>query len=174
MFIKKSADSALAPMANNPFRLLSHVASDFDRLLDESAFPSFRWPSLRAMGAVNAAAWAPDIELFEKDGRLVARVDLPGMKKEDVSVEVADGRMVISGERTQEKEEKAKHFYRTEREYGAFYRTVPLPEGAKLDDVKANFANGVLEVSVPLPVQAETKVKKVAIQEPAKAAKPAA
>ena len=73
------------------------------------------------------------------------------MKKEDVSVEVADGCLALSGERKPEKEEKKDNFYRSEREYGSFYRAVPLPEGVKLEDVKATFADGVLEVSVPRP-----------------------
>ena len=94
--------------------------------------------------------------------------------KDDVKVEVTDGQLTISGERKRETEERKKDFYRCEREYGRFYRSVPLPEGAKVDDVQATFDNGVLEVSVPLPVATATPVRQVAIQEPAKAAKPAA
>jgi len=104
----------------------------------------------------------------------VTRVDLPGVKKEDVTVHVTDGHLALSGERKQEKEEKKDNVYRTEREYGSFYRAVPLPEGAKLEDVKATFADGVLEVSVPLPVPQDRAVRKVEIQEPAKAGKTAA
>ena len=96
------------------------------------------------------------------------------MKKEDVKVEVTDGYLTISGERKTEAEEKKEQFYRCEREYGSFYRAVPLPEGVKLEDVKATFADGVLEVSVPLPAKAEPAVRKVEIQEAPKAAKPAA
>jgi HSP20 family protein len=103
----------------------------------------------------------------------VTKIDLPGMKKEDVKVEVTDGQLAISGERKHEAEEKREEFYRCEREYGSFYRSVPLPEGAKVDDVKATFTDGVLEVSVPLPARPETKPRKVEIQE-AKAAKAAA
>ena len=112
--------------------------------------------------------------MFERDNRLVAKVDLPGVKKEDVTVQVTDGHLVLSGERKQEKEEEKDNVYRTEREYGSFYRAVPLPEGVKLEDVKATFADGVLEVSVPLPARAEPTVRKVEIQEPAKAATTAA
>jgi HSP20 family protein len=96
------------------------------------------------------------------------------MKKEDVKVEVTDGHLAISGERKREEEEKEKEFYRCEREYGSFYRAVPLPEGVKVEDVKATFADGVLEVSVPLPVQAKAAVRTVEIQEPAKTTKVAA
>jgi HSP20 family protein len=104
---------------------------------------------------------------------VAARADLPGLKKEDVKVEVSDGHLAISGERKRESEEK-KQFYRCEREYGSFYRAVPLPEGVKLEDVKATFADGVLEVSVPLPAKAESKARTVEIQESPKAGKTAA
>jgi HSP20 family protein len=119
-------------------------------------------------------AWNPEIEVFEKDKRLFTRIDLPGLKKEDVKVEVTDGYLAISGERKREEEEKKEQFYRCEREYGSFYRAVPLPEGVKLEEVKATFADGVLEVSVPLPAKAEAKVRTVEVKEVPKAAKAAA
>ena len=119
-------------------------------------------------------AWNPEIEVFEKDKRLFTRIDLPGLKKEDVKVEVTDGYLAISGERKREEDERNEEFYRCEREYGSFYRAVPLPEGVKLEDVKAMFADGVLEVSVPLPAKPENKARTVEIQEPGKAAAKAA
>ena len=91
-----------------------------------------------------------------------------------MKVEVTDGYLTISGERKTEAEAKKEQFYRCEREYGSFYRAVPLPGGVKLEDVKATFADGVLEVSVPLPATAEPAVRKVEIQEASKAAKTAA
>jgi HSP20 family protein len=159
-------------MAKKEQSLLRQMTSELDRLFDEPAWPSFRWPTFARTFA--STRWAPEIDVFEKDNRLVTKIDLPGMKKEDVKVEVADGNLAISGERKTEAEEKKEHFYRCEREYGSFYRSVPLPEGVKLEDVKATFADGVLEVSVPLPARPETNVRKVEIQEPAKAVKPAA
>jgi HSP20 family protein len=164
-------ETALAP-ANDPFALLRQMTSDFDRAFE--GWPSFRWPAFRAWPALESAAWLPKIEVFEKDSRLVTKVDLPGMKKEDVKVEVTDGYLAISGERKRETEEKNEKVYRSEREYGSFYRAVPLPEGAKLEDVKAAFADGVLEVSVPLPAKAEATPRTVEIQEGAKTAKSAA
>lgn len=168
--------SALAPSAlvRDPFALMRQMMPDFDRFFDEASWPGFRWPSLRTREIADTAAWSPGIDVFEKDNRLVTKIDLPGMKKEDVKVEVTDGYLAISGERKREKQEEKEEFYRCEREYGSFYRAVPLPEGVKIEDVKAMFAEGVLEVSVPLPAKAEAKVRKVEIQEPAKAAKTAA
>jgi HSP20 family protein len=164
-------ETALAP-AGDPFAFLRQMTSDFDRAFE--GWPSFRWPAFRAWPALESAAWFPKIEVFEKDNRLVTKVDLPGMKKEDVKVEATDGQLAISGERRRETEEKSDKVYRSEREYGSFYRAVPLPEGAKLEDVKATFADGVLEVSIPLPAKVEAKPRTIEIQERATAAKPAA
>ena len=164
-------ETALAP-AGDPFAQLRQMTSHFDRAFE--GWPSFRWPAFRAWPALESAAWLPQIEVFEKDNRLVTKVDLPGMKKEDVKVEVTDGHLAISGERKRETEEKTEKVYRSEREYGSFYRAVPLPDGAKLEDVKATFADGVLEVSVPMPAKSEAKPRAIEIQEGTKAAKPAA
>ena len=163
-------ETSLVP--RDPFAMFRQMTSDVDRMFDDLSWPSFR-RSFRAL-AGKGATWAPEIDVFEKDNRLFTKIDLPGMKKEDVKVEVADGHLAISGERKSEAETKKDNFYRCEREYGSFYRAVPLPDGVKLEDVKATFADGVLEVSVPLPAKAEPKVRTVEIQETAKAAKPAA
>jgi HSP20 family protein len=147
------------------------MTSELDRAFE--GWPSFGWPSSGTFGP-ESAIWSPKIDVVERDNRLVTRVDLPGMKKEDVSVEVTDGHLALSGERKRESEEKKDNFYRSEREYGSFYRVVPLPEGVKLEDVKATFSDGVLEVSVPLPARADANVRKVQIEEPKKTAKSAA
>lgn len=149
----------------DPFTLLRQMASELDRAFDEARWPSWRIPMLRKQLPSEATHWLPEIDVFERDGRLVTKVDLPGMKKEDVKVEVSDGQLAVSGERKTEAEEKKGNFYRCEREYGSFYRSVPLPEGAKIEDVKATFADGVLEVSVPMAAKAETKPRTVEIQE---------
>ena len=170
---RKEAELVPSRLVRDPFALMREMTSDFDRIFSEYPRPFFRWPSLRRR-PISEAAWYPEIDVFEKDNRLVTKIDLPGMKKEDVKVEVTDGQLAISGERKREAEEKGEDFYRCEREYGSFCRAVPLPEGAKIEDVKATFTDGVLEVSVPLPAKQEAKVRKVEIQEAAKTAKTAA
>lgn len=174
--MSQKKEGMLAPTsgARDPFALLREMTSELDRVFDAPFWPSFRWPSFRSIALPEAVMWSPKIDVFEKDNRLVTRIDLPGMKKEDVSVEVTDGHLALSGERKRESEEKKNNFYKSEREYGSFYRAVPLPEGVKLDDVKATFAEGVLEVSVPLPAKPEAKIRKVEIQETSKTSKSAA
>jgi HSP20 family protein len=167
----KKQDALVARGARDPFSLLRQMTSEFDQLFGEPFFAANRWPTFRAFAMPEVVAWSPKVDVFEKDNRLITRVDLPGLKKADVKVEVTDGQMVLSGERKRETEEKKDTFYRSEREYGSFYRVVPLPEGVKFEDIKATFADGVLEVSVPLPVKAETTIRNVEIEEPAIAAK---
>jgi HSP20 family protein len=165
---KKETQLVPSRAFGDPFALMREMTSDFDRMFGEPWPSLFRWPSLRRR-AISEAGWYPEIDVLEKDNRLVTKIDLPGMKKEDVKVEITDGQLAISGERKREAEEKGEEFYRCEREYGSFHRSVPLPEGAKIEDVKATFTDGVLEVSVPLPARPEAKVRKVEIQESAKA-----
>ena len=154
----------------DPFTLLRRMTSELDRAFDPSFFPA---PLFRT-GLVSPPTWVPEVDVFEKDNRLVTKIDLPGLKKEDVKVEVTDGHLAISGERKTEAQEKKENFFRCEREYGSFYRAIPLPDGVKFEDVKATFADGVLEVSIPLPAQAQPKPRKVEIQDAPKAATPAA
>ena len=160
---KKALAKAEAP---SPFGLLRQMTSELDRMLDDPW--TIRWPALQ-IG--QEAMWSPKVDVFEKDNRLITKVDLPGVKKEDMSVEVADGQLQLSGVRKSETEEKNDNVYRSECEYGQFFRSVPLPPGVTADDIKATFANGVLEVSMPLPAKANGR--KVPIQE-APAAKTAA
>jgi HSP20 family protein len=176
MFTKQEPALTRRNTPHDAFAMLRQMTSELDRMFEGFEWPAFKRPSFNVRPALEAATWFPEIDVFERDNRLVTKVDLPGMKKEDVKVEVADGRLTISGERKTEAEEKRGDFYRSERQYGSFYRSVPLPEGAKLEDVKAAFSNGVLEVSIPLPAKPEAKVNRVEIQDgaPAKAAKPAA
>ena len=146
------------------FALLRQFSRDFERLFEP--FGAFRWPSLPAFTLPDKLGWSPQVDVFERDNKLVTKIDLPGLKKEDVKVEIAEGYLAISGERKSESEEKTDNIYRRERSYGSFYRAVPLPEGVKVEEVKASFSEGVLEVSVPIPVQAAANARTVTIDEP--------
>ena len=148
-----------------PFGLLRQMTSELDRMFEDPW--AFRLPALQLD---SVAVWSPKIDVFEKDNRMVTRIDLPGLKKDDVTVEVGDGQLKMFGERKNETEEKDKNFYRCERDYGSFYRAVPLPAGVKPEDVKATFENGVLEVSVPIPTAAKPDGQKIPIQEAGKQA----
>jgi HSP20 family protein len=111
----------------------------------------------------NANMWAPELETFLRDDQFVVRMDLPGVNKEDVHVEVTDEAIVVHGERQQTHEEERDGFYRSERTYGRFYREVQLPEGAKPDSAKANYRDGVLEISVTAPPRQVNRPRRVEI-----------
>jgi len=95
--------------------------------------------------------WMPDVEVQQRDGTLHVRADLPGLKKEDIKVEIADGMLTLEGERTHTADEKRDGYYRTERSYGRFYRCLALPEGVNADSATASFKDGVLEITVDVP-----------------------
>ena len=155
-----------------PLNVLGQMMSELDYMFDEP-WTLFRWPSAKA-ASPDAPIWAPKVDVVTKDNRLVTRVDLPGLQKEDVVVEVADGFLTLSGERKKETKEEKDNVYREEREYGSFCRTVPLPKGVKAEDVSATFVNGVLEVTMPLPTAAAPAARKIPIADGAAAAKSAA
>ena len=95
--------------------------------------------------------WIPDLELSADDDRLVARVDLPGLRPEDVTLAMTDGHLTVTGERHSDIAGTPAICYRCERAFGPFYRAIPLPAGVDADDVEAILADGVLEVTVPYP-----------------------
>jgi HSP20 family protein len=92
--------------------------------------------------------------VYRRNGKLVVRADVPGLRKDDVSVEVQGDELCISGERRLESEQTGREYYRAERSYGSFCRTIRLPDGAKVDTASATFQNGVLEVEIEVPAEA--------------------
>ena len=105
--------------------------------------------------------WVPAMDLVETDDQLVLRADLPGLSKEDVELEVKDGVLTISGERKADHEEKSEGYYRVERAFGRFSRSLTVPDGIDAEAITAEFNEGVLEVRIPKP--AERKPHRIAI-----------
>src|SRR5436190_17967800 len=103
------------------------------------------------------ALWSPAVEVTEHDGKHEVVADLPGIKESDVKVEVTDEGLVIQGECKREHEQKREGYYRSERSYGQFYRLIPLPENANIDQARAEFRNGELHISIPVPEQQRTR-----------------
>jgi HSP20 family protein len=95
--------------------------------------------------------WAPAVDLVEREDSLVLKADLPGMSEEDVQIEVRDSVLTISGERKSEHDEKENGYYRVERSYGRFSRSLQLPHGVDAAGIGASFDQGVLEVTIPKP-----------------------
>ncbi|HLV01487.1 MAG TPA: Hsp20/alpha crystallin family protein [Acidobacteriota bacterium] len=108
--------------------------------------------------------WRPYVDVFEKEGKLVIKADLPGTKKEDVEVSVEEGNLIIRGERKEESEVDEANYYRMERFAGKFYRCMRLPEGVDPGSLRAEFKDGVLEVQVPMPAEEKKKAVKIDVQ----------
>lgn len=108
-----------------------------------------------------ARDWSPSLDVSESKDSLVVKADIPGMNKEDIHVSVQKDTLVIKGEKKQEKEVKEENFIRTERAYGSFYRAITLPETVDAANVKANYKNGVLELTLPKKEEAKPKEIKV-------------
>jgi HSP20 family protein len=104
----------------------------------------------RGAGGGEVEMWTPSVEVFERDNNLVVRAELPGLDKDDVKVELTDDGLIIEGDRRREHEERFEGGYRSEIAYGHFHRLIPLPEGANIDQAKAQMNNGVLEVAIPM------------------------
>jgi HSP20 family protein len=125
----------------NPFAMLRRLNEEMDR-----AFYG-------GLTSRHRSDWIPAIDVTERNGQLQVRADLPGVQNDDLKVEISGGALNISGERKQEHEEDSGGFHRVERSYGSFFRSIPLPDGTNIEQARAQFNNGVLEVSVPLPRQ---------------------
>jgi len=110
-------------------------------------------------------AWAPRIDVHERDGKFIVHADLPGMTKEEVKVEVFDDMLTIEGERKQEKKEQREGYSYSECSYGSFYRSIPLPEGVDTGKAMADFSKGVLEVTMPVTPSRETKARQIEVRE---------
>jgi HSP20 family protein len=95
--------------------------------------------------------WVPPVDLVEAEDHFVLKADLPGLSQDDVSIEVQDGTLTISGERKAEHEQRERGWYRIERSFGSFSRSLTLPEGVDPEGIKAEFKDGVLEVHIPKP-----------------------
>ena len=107
--------------------------------------------------------WVPRVEVRQSGNNLVIHAELPGVNENEVRVEVTDEGLVIEGERKREQESDERGWHRSEISYGQFYRLIPLPENAKLDQARANFRNGVLEVTVPVP-EVENRRRQIPIE----------
>jgi len=128
-----------------PTRELSSLQSDVNRLFNTF----FDTPA--AGNAASMRRWIPAMDLVETEDHFILRADLPGLVEEDVSIELEDTVLTVSGERKVEHDEGQEGYYRVERATGAFSRSLTLPEGVDADSIEASFANGVLEVRVPKP-----------------------
>jgi HSP20 family protein len=140
-----------------PVRELTSLQNEMNRL-----FTTFFDTPTNGNGETAARRWIPAMDLVETDGHFVLKADLPGLAEGDVTLEVEDNVLTVSGERKAEHEDEREGYVRVERSYGVFRRSLTLPEGIDPEGVSASFDKGVLEVRIPKPE--ERKPRRVAIQ----------
>jgi len=127
----------------NPFSVMRRMSEEMDRMFGDGA----------SGGTGKGRNWAPAIEVEERDGNYVVRADLPGIKPEDVKVEIGDDAIILQGERKSERNEDQGGVHLTERRYGQFYREIPLPEGANSEQARARCEHGEVVITVPIQEQ---------------------
>jgi HSP20 family protein len=123
-----------------PFAELGELRNRLDRMFGD-------------IGDGGLRSWAPSIDVERDNGNMIVRADVPGIRPEDVKIEIEDDILTVSGEHEERKEDKDKHFLRRERRYGSFSRSLALPVGVDAKAIEATTRNGVVEVKVPLPAK---------------------
>jgi len=164
-----SRDQDLSRLSNSPFELMWDLSRQMDRMMN-SVFRSFgsgsfgsNFPNLPSGAGGDAGfapgIWSPRIDVQQRGDALQVCADLPGVRKEDVNIDLTEEGLTITGERREEREEGGREQgYRSiERSYGRFYRTIPLPKGLKTEELKAQMQDGVLEITIPLDERARPR-----------------
>lgn len=155
----RGGELGLARRPSHPLAMMMQLSQEMDRLMD--AFFNRGWigPAEGSMGSMGSmgmnALWSPQVDVHQRGDSLVVRADLPGIRREDVQIELNEDGLTIFGERREEHQEGGEEqgYRHVERSYGSFFRTIPLPEGAQPDACKASMKDGVLEVVIPLEQQ---------------------
>jgi HSP20 family protein len=151
----------------SPFEFMRRMSEEMDRIFGDFGF-SRRAPMRQAASGsalTSQAVWAPRIEAFQEGDKFIVRAELPGLKKDDVEVNLTDDAITIQGQRQQEHREEREGYYHSERSYGSFYREIPLPDGAIADSAEASFKDGILEVRVQAPPHEVSRGRKLEISE---------
>ena len=148
----------------SPWGQVASLQSDMARLMNQ--FLSSGAPTGNGNG--DTMTWLPPVDVFETEDALLLHFDLPGIDQDQISVELNDNVLTVSGQRERKHEVSKDNFYRFERRFGGFSRSVTLPAGVTEEDITANYENGVLEVRVPKPE--EQKPRRIQIGKGAAAA----
>jgi HSP20 family protein len=137
-----------------PFRELAALQNEMGRWMGQ--FTGGLTP-----GSGQSSTWLPSVDVWETEDELVLSFDLPGIAEDDIAVELEDNVLTVSGERQRTSEHSSERFYRFERRYGTFSRSVTLPPGVKEDAINADYKDGVLEIRVPKPEEQKPRRIKV-------------
>jgi HSP20 family protein len=163
--IKEAEKEKRGLMPWRPFTEMARWEREMERMFEDffgrrlRPFSDERWWPERSFGIP-----APAVDLYEEKDEIVAKADLPGMTKDDIQVNLTDSLLTIKGEKKKEEEVKEKDYYRSERAYGTFTRSLALPTEVNAEKVRATFKNGVLEIHLPKTEEAKKKEIKVKVE----------
>ncbi len=157
---KERAEVALYRPPRLPM-MFDEIDRMFSRFLGRP-FGLMRWP--RTLWPEEFEAGYPSVDIFEDKENVVVKAEIPGVKKEELEVNVTEDSVVLSGEKKKEEKVEEKDYYRYERSYGSFHRTLPLPTEVQSDKAKAQFKDGVLKITIPKTPEAKKKEVKVKIE----------
>jgi HSP20 family protein len=153
------------------WRPFESLRREVDRLFEDFQVGSWRSPFGRTAFDVQPfwrgeISWgkAPAVDIVDKEKTYEITAELPGMDESNIDVKFSDGTLTITGEKKDEKEEKKKDYYLSERRYGSFQRSFGVPDGVDADKIEATFKNGVLSVTLPKTAEAQKSEKKIAIK----------
>jgi len=135
-----------------PFREMVDIGNIFDRFFSRN-LPQLR----RGLGLFGGRFWFPAVDVYDKEDSLIVKAELPGIDKKNIKVNVDGDILSIKGETRKEQEVKEKDYYYSERAYGSFYRTLPLPVAVQKEKVKASYKDGILTIELPKSKEAGSK-----------------
>ncbi|MCA1297323.1 Hsp20/alpha crystallin family protein [Stappia indica] len=163
----KREPTASAPTQAEGWTPLMSLRGEIDRLFDDFGAGLWHRPFSRRLHDLFPAAdtWAviPAMELADCDGDYRITAELPGLMPEDVEIKLANGSIVIRGEKSEEKKEEKENYLLKERRYGSFHRSLPLPPGVDVDGISASVSNGVLTVTLPKSAEAKQQERKIKV-----------
>jgi HSP20 family protein len=136
----------------DPFRNVAALQDRINRIFDESFSRTGDIDD-----DINMCAWKPTVDIYQTDEAIILKAELPGIKKEDVSIEIKDNVLTLKGERIEDKEVKEESYFRKERCFGTFSRAFNLQHRVQPDKIKARFKDGILEVEIPKPEEEKPK-----------------
>lgn len=149
----------------SPFEMLRRLDEDVDRLFQQ-IWGGGRRSLMRGRSTDAPSMWMPQVEVTEEGGKLHVYADLPGLRKEDVKLSMEGDQLVLQGERQSSREEgqQGSNYFHSERSYGSFYRSIPLPEGVDPQTAQANFKDGVLDVTFDAPRRPQQQSRQIEIR----------
>jgi len=152
------------PAQHQPMSMVESLFGDLQRDINRVFSDFFTDVETRPLGQWVTGRLVPSMDIAETDKAFEVKAELPGMDEKDVEITIADGLLTIKGEKKDETEEKDKSFHRVERSYGSFQRTLSLPANVDEEKISADFAKGVLEVTLPKSREAAKGPKKIGIK----------